>query len=530
MPSYLVIARKWRPGLFEEIVGQEHVTRTLRNAIASGRVAHAYLFSGPRGVGKTTAARIFAKSLNCEKGPTPTPCNACDSCKGVSSGSSIDIFEIDGASNRNIDDIRNLRDSIRFSPAQGKYKIYIIDEVHMLTKEAFNALLKTLEEPPPHALFIFATTEVHKIPATILSRCQRFDFKRIPFRQIQEHLLRIVTQEGVKHDEKALFTIAREADGSLRDAQSLLEQVMAFGDGNVTEEHTAEALGLMKRSILFDLSDALISKDPKACLNIVENICNFGYDLKRACSGLVEHIRDLIVFKVTGDGALLELPDSELERVRELAGKAGTERLHLLFSVLSKGYEDVGKSAYPRYSFEMAILKAAHLDEIQPIADLIGKLEGFSRDRTGTGEERQHTGVAKPAPKEFSRPAPKTETVAPGEKPACGEEEPAYSTAAAPVGAEEGFLDFLRRKPALAGSLENASFEMSAHEAQITAGPEKMALLKIKSPQIQALAEEFFKRRVKVAFKEDKARADKKPEVDPIVEEARRVFKGRIIH
>ena len=363
MSSYQVIARKWRPGVFEEVVGQAHITRTLRNAIASGRIAHAYLFSGPRGVGKTTAARILAKCLNCVNGPTVTPCGTCEPCRGITTGSSVDVFEIDGASNNSVDNIREISESVRYVPSLGKYKVYIIDEVHMLSTAAFNALLKTLEEPPAHAIFIFATTEVHKIPATILSRCQRFDFKRIPFRDIQAHLKKIVEKEGIPFEEQALFMLAREADGSLRDSQSLLEQSLAFAGGELKAAHVAEALGLMDRSILFEISEAVAGKDAAACLKIVEKIYGFGYDLKRATSDLLEHLRDLTVLKVTADASLLDLPDSELERLGELCSRVGAERLHMLFSIVSKGYEDVSRSAHPRYALEMTLLKAAHFDE-----------------------------------------------------------------------------------------------------------------------------------------------------------------------
>ena len=232
--SYVVIARRWRPQQFDEIIGQEHVSKTLSNAIANERIAHSYIFTGPRGVGKTTTARILAKALNCEKGPTATPCNDCASCKSITLGNSLDVLEIDGASNRGIDEIRNLRENIRYTPTQGKYKIYIIDEVHMLTKEAFNALLKTLEEPPEHALFIFATTEIHKVPATILSRCQRFDFRRIPLKTIMEHLQNICTQDKIDIEEEALLQIAKKADGSMRDSQSILDQIISYSGQRVT--------------------------------------------------------------------------------------------------------------------------------------------------------------------------------------------------------------------------------------------------------------------------------------------------------
>jgi len=231
--SYLVLARKWRPQLFEEVVGQQHITQTLQNAISQKRVAHAFLFTGARGVGKTSTARILAKALNCEKGPQINPCGQCTNCQEVTHGTSMDVIEIDGASNRGIDEIRELKENVRYTPAKSRYKIYIIDEVHMLTKEAFNALLKTLEEPPPHIIFIFATTEPHKIPATILSRCQRYDFKRIPFREVIGSLKRIVEEEKIQISQRGLLSIAQESEGSLRDAQSLLDQVIAYAGKNI---------------------------------------------------------------------------------------------------------------------------------------------------------------------------------------------------------------------------------------------------------------------------------------------------------
>jgi len=247
--SYVVIARRWRPQQFNEIIGQEHVSKTLSNAIANNRIAHSYIFTGPRGVGKTTTARILAKAVNCEKGPTPHPCNECASCKAITVGNSMDVLEIDGASNRGIDEVRNLRENIRYAPTQGKYRIYIIDEVHMLTKEAFNALLKTLEEPPEHAMFIFATTEIHRVPATILSRCQRFDFRRIPLKTIMEHLRRICDGEKIDIQEEALLQIAKKADGSMRDAQSILDQLISFSGNKIAFEDVAQALGVIHQDL-----------------------------------------------------------------------------------------------------------------------------------------------------------------------------------------------------------------------------------------------------------------------------------------
>src|SRR5215813_14949677 len=257
--SYLVLARKWRPQTFAEVVGQEHVTRTLRNALSSGRVAHAFLFTGPRGVGKTTTARLLAKALNCEHGPTPDPCNVCSNCLEITAGSAIDVLEIDGASHTGVDHIRDLTEGVQYRPAKSRFRIIIIDEVHMLSNAAFNALLKTLEEPPPHVKFIFATTEAHKVLPTILSRCQRYDFKRIPLRELIERLREILQHEGLAVDDVGLALLAREADGSLRDAQSLLDQVIAWSGSQVTEQAVREALGVADRQALFRVVDAVLA-------------------------------------------------------------------------------------------------------------------------------------------------------------------------------------------------------------------------------------------------------------------------------
>ncbi|MCI0482817.1 MAG: DNA polymerase III subunit gamma/tau, partial [Candidatus Dadabacteria bacterium] len=276
--SYVVFARKYRPRDFDEIIGQSHITTTLKNAIARDRVAHAYLFAGPRGVGKTTTARILAKALNCEKGPTPKPCNKCSSCLEITSGSSLDILEIDGASNTGVDDIRSLRENARFTPAKGGFKVYIIDEVHMLSDSAFNALLKTLEEPPPHVKFIFATTHAHKVPPTILSRCQRFDFRRIPAKEILDNLKRIVKEEKISVSEDALGLIAKYGDGSMRDSQVILDQFVSFAQGKVGAEEVVKVLGIVDDEVLFALSAAISGKDPGAALDAVDRLVNEGKD------------------------------------------------------------------------------------------------------------------------------------------------------------------------------------------------------------------------------------------------------------
>lgn len=564
MPHYQVIARKWRPALFDEIVGQGHVTRTLKNAVSSGRIAHAYLFSGPRGVGKTTAARILAKCLNCANGPTVAPCNSCDSCRTIAAGGAVDVFEIDGASNNSVESVRELREGVRYVPTQGKYRVYIIDEVHMLTTPAFNALLKTLEEPPPHVVFIFATTEIHKIPLTIVSRCQRFDFKRIPFKEIYERLRRIVTEEGIRFEEDALYTLSREADGSLRDGQSLLEQVAAFGAGDVSSAHVIEALGLMDRTIIYGLVEALVEKDASRCLNIVEKIHDFGYDLKRGCADLLENLRDLAVVKVAGDSSTLNLPDTEIERLKALASKAGVERLMMLFGVISKGYEEVARSFSPRHTFEMALLRAAHLEEAAPVDEILDRLKELRKGVAASAAPIPASSARGQMPSgqaaRFGMTAPvdraaKEETRAAAK--AVGIQEVRQKTEmAATVGETvpgvraEGFLDYVTAKdPACAESLQGASVSESDAVVEIAVVQGKANfLVNVKKTALDALAAEYFGRRVSVAIKQASApvsaasaytapttstvsamNGGARQGVDPVVGDALRILGGKLI-
>ncbi|MBE7415912.1 MAG: DNA polymerase III subunit gamma/tau [Deltaproteobacteria bacterium] len=551
MSSYQVIARKWRPGVFDEVVGQAHVTKTLRNAIASGRIAHAYLFSGPRGVGKTTAARILSKCLNCSEGPTADPCNECPSCRGVALGSSVDVIEIDGASNNGVENVREISESVRYVPSDGKYKVYIIDEVHMLSMAAFNALLKTLEEPPPHAVFIFATTEVHKIPATILSRCQRFDFKRIPFRAIQARLVEIAGREGIKFEDKALYLIAREADGSMRDSQSLLEQALAFSGGELREADVAEALGLMARTVLYELSEAVIGKDTGACLNIVEKVYNFGYDFKKALSDLLEHVRDLAVLKATGESALLDLPDSEIERLRAISERVGHERLQMIFTVLSKGYEEVSRSAHPRYALEMALLTEAHLDELEPLGSVMERLESLAL-RLGPGPgpvpgagsipsapkpAAERSGGPLPWKKEGqneARPVEKAKAASdslPEKRGAGADGDGAPDNKPKTCPETDGPIGFLsRRKPELRELLKDAALELQDGIVNISAGARTGARLSVNREALEACLGEFYGRPVSVRINGVAAGAHSaKKDTDPVVKDALRILGGRII-
>ncbi len=384
--SYLVIARKWRPQRLDEVIGQPHVTKTLVNAVRANRVAHAYLFTGPRGVGKTSVARILAKTLNCEEDAALRPCNACSNCREITQGNSVDVLEIDGASNRGIDSIRELRETVRYRPAKGHFKIYIIDEVHMLTTEAFNALLKTLEEPPEHVIFIFATTEPHKIPATILSRCQRFDFRRIPMHLIVGHLSNVAREESVEVSESLLYAIAREADGSMRDAQSLLEQVLAFSGAGLRDEELLDVLGVVDRRTVIQAGDAILGGDPRACIQVVEELYHRGIDCRRFCQHLCDHFRNVLFVSMCGkdEGVNLELPEEERDRLLEASRNTSPESLHLIFQILSKGEEDIRRSSLPKIALEMLLVRLATLPGLEPLDSLLGRLASIE-DSLGKG-------------------------------------------------------------------------------------------------------------------------------------------------
>lgn len=380
--SYLVLARRYRPQSFDELVGQEHVARSLKNAIETDRVAHAYLFTGVRGVGKTSAARILAKALNCESdGPRPDPCNKCTNCEEITKGSSVDVFEIDGASNTGVDDVRELREQVRYLPQSARTKVYIIDEVHMLSTQAFNALLKTLEEPPPHVKFIFATTEPQKIPVTILSRCQRFDFKRIPFQQIVDFLENIAKSEDLKISDHDKSLLAREADGSMRDVLSLLDQVVAYSGRDIPEGEVARALGVVDRSWLFDIAEAILDNDPKKMLQIVETAYSTGYDLKHLMAGVVSHVRNLVVCSTVSDPLpLLETTGEEAEKLKAQSSKRSSHDLERIFFTLMRAWEDMLRSTAPRYLMEVSLLKAGNLTPTMPVTQLISKIKELERE------------------------------------------------------------------------------------------------------------------------------------------------------
>ena len=370
--SYLALARKYRPQTFEEIVGQAHISRTLQNAIRKDQVHHAFLFTGTRGVGKTTAARVLAKALNCQEGPSPIPCNKCSNCKEITGGANVDVMEIDGASNRGIDDVRELRDSVRYMPSASRFRIIIIDEVHMLTKEAFNALLKTLEEPPAHVKFIFATTDPHRLPETILSRVQRYDFREISSVEMQKYLAELTEKEGAPFSEDNLTLIVRKARGSMRDALSLLDQAISFGGADISVRELADLLGITDWRQLFLLSEKVLAQDADATLDGFEKVFQCAYDTRQFYLDLLEHFRNLVVACVAKEpGALMNATTEETGELVRLAQAHGVEHLQTLFRMLAGSEEEILRSANPKLVMEMTVLGMATMQPVVSIDQLL---------------------------------------------------------------------------------------------------------------------------------------------------------------
>ena len=391
--TYLVMARKYRPQTLEEVVGQAHVTTTLRHAIGSNRISHAYLFAGPRGTGKTTVARILAKALNCKEGPTAQPCNRCDSCKEITIGRSLDVIEIDGASNNSVDDIRALRENIRYVPTQQKYKVYIIDEVHMLSGSAFNALLKTLEEPPAHAIFIFATTEPHRLPQTVLSRCQRFDFRRIPTTDLVKTIEAIGQKENLEIQKEAAYVLARRADGSLRDILSLLDQVIAYGGEaesgkggmrTITPELVGETLGLVDQDKLFELTDAIAQKDSSKGISLLDQLIDSGMDLPEFVNSLLHHLRNLLMVKVGGDSSVLfDLSDNYLVKYKEKSSHFSDSDILRMIKAVADLNAGLRGTSDPRILLEMTLMKLLKMESSVNLAEVLDKLNLLDPDQSG---------------------------------------------------------------------------------------------------------------------------------------------------
>lgn len=551
--SYLVLARKWRPQSFGDIAGQEHITRTLSNAIRSNRIAHAYLFTGVRGVGKTTAARILAKALNCEKGPTPNPCNQCSFCQEITSGSCIDVLEIDGASNRGIDEIRQIIENVRYQPAQCRFKIYVIDEVHQVTKDAFNALLKTLEEPPPSVKFILATTEPHRLPETILSRCQRYDFRRIALREIVQRLDEISQQEGLHITPGTLVLIAREADGSMRDAQSLLEQVLAWVEPGserrdetpVDERLLEEILGLAGRQVLYELSSAVIQGNARRCIELIAKVVVEGRDLGRLSRDLVEHFRNLLVVRLIHDRGqetedrglrssvpdrLLDLPDQELEDLRAQVAELSTETLLDYFDFMAAEDEEVNRSGNPRFALETVLVRLATLPKTLPVSQLIERLERLEK-KLSTAES-----AASMQPRETPQPLPIAASASPATPRIAENKDNLWQNFVSFIGREKKFLAS-HLEAATAHELPPGQLKIGVaerHHFNYLQDPDNLSVLKNLAKrffgddvavQIMATDPESPGRRTETAAT---ATTSVEDPGDPVVKEALRIFGGSI--
>ena len=487
--SYQVLARKFRPGRFDEVIGQEPIVRTLRNAIEGNRLAHAYLFSGVRGVGKTTLARILAKCLNCRasEAPVPDPCGKCESCLEISESGSLDVHEIDGASNRGIDDVRELRETSRYQPSRDRYRVFIIDEVHMLTREAFNALLKTLEEPPAHVVFIFATTEYQKVPDTITSRCQHFEFRRIPRPVLAQTLSSVAKREKVKLGDRAADLLARSAGGSMRDALGFLDQAIAYCGDEVTDEGLRETLGVIGLEVVDSFFDAVTTGDAAAAVKLVDDLAKGGHDLGHFCRELVERARELLLLRSSSEAAaVLDLSEAEAAEARKRAEAFSVEDLLRISAALTDLEARLRWSPHPRFSLEMAAIQLTQAGRLEPIGELVARMEALAGGATPTprpggssgsappgGRSRAAAGGQKSAPRRSAKPsAPAAERAA----------APEQAAAPAPVPADSKEEEIRRRisskRSALASYLEHAGVLRLEGERLVIRFPTRFALFK----------------------------------------------------
>ncbi len=540
--SYLVLARKWRPGSFDDIIGQDFIRDTLKNAVETKKIAHALIFSGPRGVGKTSTARIVAKALNCQSGPTPEPCSECVHCKEITDGKSLDVLEIDAASHTGVNDVREIIDNVKYLPSSARYKIYIIDEAHMLSQSAFNALLKTLEEPPPHVVFILATTEIHKVPVTILSRCQRYDFKKVRLGVMERSLTHIAGSEGIKIDPETVSLIAHEADGSVRDALSLFDQLIAtFGDV-IKHDEATDTLGILDRSILRSLLSAIVAKDPKSSLGLIQQAADRGVSAKRMAQDLLRAIRAAAIIKTCGDQDIDLLSKDDTEDIKRLTQGTTEQTLEMLFGLMLEGAEELERSYYPELVLERTVLRLCMVEPTLPIDDILERLDKLSKQiGGGTKEDRS------PTPSQ-DRDEPTKEKPAKNEaaEPTTEARENTLQT-----GAEnsEEFMDFMKHKyRSLATRLDQAeSLLLEGDTLKIVMPKDSLSSAHLRKKDnntaLKRALKEYHKRDIGVDLSESaqteaakrEARekklleTKKKLEDDPIVREALEMFGGRVL-
>lgn len=548
---YQVLARRCRPQSFEDVIGQKHVTRTLRNAIREKRIAHAFLFAGERGVGKTSIARILAKALNCQKGPVEQPCNQCPSCLEITAGTAIDVHEIDGASNTSVDDVRVLRENVRYMPSRDRYKIYIIDEVHMLSKPAFNALLKTLEEPPLHVIFMFATTEPEKIPDTIISRCLRFDLKRIATQEIIAHLEALVARDNIRISKRALYLVARTAEGSMRDAQSLLDRILSYCPDEVQDADVEELLGRVDRGVLYKITEALIAEDAQACLETLNSVYESGFDMRQFYYAYLEHLRDLMVVKVSKASAgWMDLPEEELKEAERIASSCSADDMQRYFRLWFSAEDEVSRSPVPKIALEIILLEMVRARHSVPVDEVLQRLETLQQQLGSGAPGRAVPASVRTSPVTYSvqeEPAPIPRRQAPQPKAVSEPSSPQGHPATPEAGS---FLDFIRQSYLpLASQLENGHISLRGENELVIEMPANSFYLENIREQetqkkVRELGEKYFKRALKLTIAagargaaatqddaRDQERKKKRQEAlrNPLVQKIIDVFDGEIV-